>query len=90
MNASWNGLNAARAAAAGDQSDPKRAVQKDTPIDEQPREPEPSPEDWKRAALELAPPQDNQFPATFALWMVFSVIPTVVLAVILLLLWLLR
>lgn len=57
-------------------------------IDEQPEAAEPSAEDWTRAALELNPPRSHDFPTMFLLWLAFNVIPAVVVALVLLVIWL--
>ncbi len=59
-------------------------------INERPDATEPSKEDWRRAALELTPPQNNNFLNMFLLWLFFNVIPAVVVALVLLVIWLWR
>ena len=61
-----------------------------TDLDKQSEWPGPTPEDWKRAALELNPPPSGDYPTGLVVWMVLNAATIVIPAVVLLLIWLVR
>ncbi len=58
-------------------------------LDERSESPEPSLEDWKRAARDFSPPPTADYPTGLVMWIVANAVMAVI-AVVLLVIWLLR